>query len=333
MFDRRAPILLLATIPFLAHSTFAAPTTAPATNESFPSQLELRRKIVEAAPPNAPDPLAQAPEPEPAPTTLPSQAAAKPASEKDVLRWFNDLAASDAAVRERAYDAMLGMTRPDLPALRRIVERARPVAPSQRGVLREIVTHVYLSGEPYPAEPKSGFLGLLMPTLDSVEVRRDDKGDDDDAGAPAPPPPGIININDVIGGPLLQIAASTGVPIEYRIPGFCAFKSLREGDVVLGIVRPVPRRLREWGELSPTIMRFRAGEMVTFQVLRQGKVLEVPIKLDARPLVPNENAWMTEILPAREAAADDYWAQNFAPLVEDHASASVPAPDQHASAE
>jgi hypothetical protein len=314
MFDRRAPILLV--ILLVAGSSVAQPTTAPA--------------------PAAPEAAGQAP---PAvdenlvPTTLPSQASAKPASEKDVQRWFGDLAASDAAVRDRAYSAMLGMTRPDLPVLRRIIERARPIAPSQRAPLREIVTHVFLSGEPYPAEPKAGFLGLLIPTLESVDVHGDDKPDDaDDADDPAPPP-GIININDVIGIQLMQVAARTGVPIEYRIPGFCAFRSLREGDVILSIVRPVPRRLGEWGELSPTVIRFRAGDTVTFEVLRQGKLIEIPIKLDARPLVANENAWMTEILPAREAAADEYWATHFAPLVEDHASASIPVPDRHASAE
>jgi len=49
MFDRRAPILLLATLPFLAHSTFAEPTTAPATRSAYPDQRprleneELRR--------------------------------------------------------------------------------------------------------------------------------------------------------------------------------------------------------------------------------------------------------------------------------------------------
>jgi hypothetical protein len=309
MFDRRAPILLI--ILLVAGSSVAQPTTAPAPAPAAPAPAD--ENLV--------------------PTTLPSQASAKPASEKDVQQWFGDLAASDAAVRDRAYSAMLGMTRADLPVLRRIIEHARPIAPSQRAPLREVVTHVFLSGEPYPAEPKAGFLGLLIPTLESVDVRGDDKADDDD-DSPAPqPPPGIININDVIGGPLMQVAASTGVPIEYRIPGFCAFRSLREGDVILGIVRPVPRRLREWGELSPTVIRFHAGDTVTFEVLRQGKLIEVPIKLDARPLVPNENAWMTEILPAREAAAEEYWMTNFAPLVEDHASASVPIPDQHAAAE
>jgi hypothetical protein len=206
--------------------------------------------------------------------------------------------------------------------LRRIVERAKPIAPSQRGPMREIVTHVYLSGEPYPAEPRAGFLGLLIPALESVDIQREQQR----------PPPGIININDVIGIQLLQVAANTGVPIEYRIPGFCAFKSLREGDVIVSIVRPVPRRLREWGDLSPTIRRFRAGETVTFQVLRQGKLLEVPVTLDALPLVATENAWMTEILPAREAAAEEYWATTFVPLVEDHASAAINARDEHASA-
>ena len=260
----------------------------------------------------------QEPQEEKAPTTLPSQSSGKPASEASLQTGFNDLAASDAAVRERAYSALLGLTRDDLPALHRIVERNRPVAPSQRGALREIVTHVYLSGEPYPGEVRSGFLGLLMPMLDSVEVRRPEQPDE-------------FTINDNAGEAGLRPAPSTGVPIEYRIPGFCAFRALREGDVILSIVRPMPKRLHEWNDLSPTIRRFRAGDTITFEVLRQGKVLEVPVTLDALPLVATENAWMSEILPARDAAAEEYWNTHFAGLVEDRASASIPHPDAHAS--
>ncbi len=236
------------------------------------------------------------------PTTAPAARAGGTPTSNSVsgskLRaWFADLAAGDSAVRDNAYSELLGLARQDLPALREVVEQSRPVAPSQAGALREVVTHVYLSGETYDAEPRAGFLGLLMPTLDSVEVQRGEAGEG-----------------------MIQRRAPTGVPIDFRIPGFCGFRALREGDVLLAIVSPVARPLPDWRALSPAVRAFAAGKVITFEVLRQGAVLKVPVKLDAFPLVAGENAWLNEILPARDAAAEAYWNEQFAPLVEDRVS-------------
>ena len=225
-----------------------------------------------------------------------------------IQNWFNDLAASDAAERERAFAALLGLTRADLPSLRSVVEQSRPLAPSQAAALHDVVTHAYLSGETYDANPRSGFLGLLQPVVDAVDVP--------DAAAAAGEDAGVV-------AELRR--ARTGVPIEYRLPGFCAFRELREGDIILGITAPVPRRLRDWNELSITVMTFPAGETVSFEVLREGRVRTVPIRLDARPVIPNaiENIWTNEILPARELMAEEYWATHFLPLVEERVSSAA----------
>ncbi|HEV2294542.1 MAG TPA: hypothetical protein VGR35_11860 [Tepidisphaeraceae bacterium] len=237
------------------------------------------------------------------PKWQPRKPATQPAPESQLQALFQDLAASDAAARDRAFSALLDLTRADLPALRKVVERARPVAPSQAGALREIVTHVYLSAETYDCEPRIGFLGLILPALESVEV-------------PLPEAPAALEENG-----LVEIGrANTGVPIDYRIPGFCAFRALREGDVVLGVTAPVQRRMRDWGELTRGIQSFPAGRRITLQVLRRGAVLNVPLTLDAKPLLAlGERTWSEVVLPAREAAAEKYWAQHFAPLIDERA--------------
>lgn len=231
--------------------------------------------------------------------------ATQPVPEAKLQALFDDLAASDAAVRDRALSAMLNLTRGELPGLRNVVERSRPVAPSQAGALRDVVSHVYLTGVIYDCEPRIGFLGLILPALDSVEVPRPDA------------PPALEN-NGL--RPVPQV--STGVPIEHRIPGFCAFGALRDGDVVLGVVHPVERSMRDWGELTNTIRAFGAGRKITLEVLRQGSIRNVPVMLDAAPQLANQRDWDDVMLPARESAAEAYWNEHFAPLVEQRISAA-----------
>jgi hypothetical protein len=204
---------------------------------------------------------------------------------------------------------MLDLTRADLPALKRVVEQSRPIAPSQVGALRDVVTHVYLTGETYPCEPRIAFLGVFQPVLESVDVARPDAGRVERVDAD-----GDMVVTDL--GP-----ASTGVPIESRIPGFCAFRSLRDGDVVLGVIDPAPRRMRDWRELTLAIQTFPAAQTITLEVLRQGTVQHVPVTLDAKPL-GRQDEWVGVILPARERAAEAYWNQHFAPLMQEQLSAA-----------
>jgi hypothetical protein len=99
----------------------------------------------------------------PPPTTRP--AAATTDGPADLPRRFADLDSANPAVREEARTALMQMGRRRLESFQRLVAESRPLRPSQRAALREIVTHVYLSGEPYDAKEKVGFLGINMDTF------------------------------------------------------------------------------------------------------------------------------------------------------------------------
>src|SRR4051812_38654450 len=83
-------------------------------------------------------------------------ATTKPADQ--IPSWFADLANRDASVREQARVNLMGISRNDLEQLRAIVEKSRPLAPSQAMELRDIVQQVFQATEPYQAaEDRPGF--------------------------------------------------------------------------------------------------------------------------------------------------------------------------------
>ena len=112
---------------------------------------------------------------------------------------------------------------------------------------------------------------------------------------------------------------SVGIIVAARVPGFCGYRMLEDGDVVLRLTSDRPYDFHNPAEFSSTVARQRAGDTVTFDVLRRGKLLHVPITLDRKP------AWadpllISEAMIARQRRAADYWDQAFAPLVEGHTS-------------
>src|SRR5438874_2391396 len=116
--------------------------------------------------------------------------------------WFSDLANKDASVREQARVGLMGISRADLQTLRKLVETNRPLAPSQAMALHEIVTQVHQATEPYEAvEDRPGFLGVPLPRIASA-IGLDANDDDSQAG----------------------------VLVTDRIPGFCAYRFLQNGD-------------------------------------------------------------------------------------------------------
>ncbi len=122
-------------------------------------------------------------------------------------------------------------------------------------------------------------------------------------------------------GAPLPVRATSGVPIENRLHGFCAFRWLREGDVVLAMTTPLVRRFQSWDDLSRTVRMHGAGVTVTFEVLRQGRVLEIPIRLDARP-ADADTTWQDKTHRQRAGAAEAYWMEHFSTLVENRVSSS-----------
>lgn len=197
-------------------------------------------------------------------------------AEGELRQWFIELADADAAVREAAQDRLMGLSREDLPALRRVVAELRPLAPSQHAVLKEIVAHVYLAGDVYE-NVRGGFLGIEL----SVQE---------------------------VGGQLRVV-------VDRSIPGFCAYRWLRPGDAVLEIrEKPLPQPLGQ-AEFRAAILELGAGATVHLKVLRRGKEMWVPVTLDARPAGGDLHT-MAQMLERRDAEVDAYWRGNFASLLD-----------------
>lgn len=220
------------------------------------------------------------------PTTLPADY--PPQKMEQVRKWLIGLADPDPAVREDSRYELMGLTRADLPALRLAAERYRPLERSLLENLRDIVTHVYLTEDPEVKRVNLGFLGIDLPSQD----------------APLPDDSKLI------------------ITITARMKGFAGYRALRNGDVIVDIEEaPLPARATDPRVIVQLfidgIMSFPPGQTVHLKVLRQGKMVRIPVKLDARPL-PQDGARLTEtevmaMRNRRERAAQDYWEAEFEP--------------------
>lgn len=218
------------------------------------------------------------------PTTHPTTA---PADLRLMARSLSDLASPDAEVREVARTQLMRLTRPDLNSLQRLVERSQPLAPSQAAALRQIVREVYLAGEDYEKDPTKGFLGILMDK--SALGTRD-----------------LQQPND--------IAPVPGVVVEDRIPGFCASRMLRDGDIILGMAEP-PQPFNSPNDLQLAIAGLEPGSVVRLQVLRHGQLIEVEVTLDSRPLEADGMDSAESFRDRRAKKFEEYWQANFTNLL------------------
>jgi hypothetical protein len=248
----RAPAALKAIVPFLALCIPVAGTFAdePATSPSSPKTQ---------------------------PTTA---ASARPFPA--MRQWFADLGSADGEVRDQAMVNLMGLRADDLPALRKLVEESRPLAPQQLVALKQIVIHDYLAGEPYDAKEGNGFLGIHLP------------------------------------GPTEEAEAV----VVNRLPGFVGERMLRDGDVILGVVERPEKQIHSGNELTLTLGQFSAGQTIHLQILRQGHVIRVLVQLDPYPLdaSPELRDRMDDFLFRRLKRAQDYWDEHFADLVEETVS-------------
>ena len=251
-------------------SAGAAPAPAP---QDDPAKAKAESPA-QPQPPQKPEQPAPAPEQDPEPV-------------RSMKAWLAGLADRDPQVREQSRIKLMGMERRNLPAFQKVVERSRPLRPAQAVALREIVTHVYLAGEPYDANETQGFLGVkLQPTV-------------------------LVQADGLIARP-----SSNGVVIVERMPGFAGARMLRDGDVILTIAE-LQERLPLIGsdEFSMAVRDLGPGRLVQFEVLREGQVVRIPITLDPRPLEANGLFPMQELLNVRRDKADKYWEGTFAPLL------------------
>jgi hypothetical protein len=276
-------------------------------------------------------PVPPADEPKRPVSNAPSGVDQSPAAE--VSRAFAELAHRDPAVREAALARLLRLphvTLPDeigfapaeavrrelaglphstLPILEAVVRQNLPLAPAQAAVLKEIVTQVFLSGEPYAASGRDGFLGVRL----GVVTVTSSGGDE------LPKDPKDINPFD----PAQALPPTTGVVIFERMPGFCGAQAFQEGDVVLGIAERTHRPIRTPQEMKDSVQNFGAGQTVHFEVLRRGQIILVAVRLDPRPDaadVFNGPVPMQPLLEERARRAAEYWDRTFAPLLKEQVS-------------
>jgi hypothetical protein len=219
--------------------------------------------------------------PAPVPSTAPAELAPPPpAPMPDLRARLKDLSDPDGAVRDRARQELMAMPASALDAFKQLVADVRPLAPDQRAALKDIVTHVYLSGRTYPSTNRSGFLGV---SFDDFQIVRD--ADED--------------------GPRY------GVVVTGRLPGFVGYRVLQDGDVITHVERqPFASR----GDFSQAIQASKAGSPVHLDLIRQGRTLQVELRLDLRPTWAEALNTIQPGSQARQEEADDYWTRNFEPL-------------------
>ena len=251
---------------------------------------------------------------------LPSDAAKDPVGqgvevadgvETRMVEAFGQLADTDADVREAARTQLMGLERRYLPAFQKLVERSRPLLPSQAAVLRQIVTHVYLAGEPYAANGNMGFLGVRMLDADVAMAPRANPNGDDAEGDDNPP-----------GDDAPLTVALTGVVITERMPGFVGNRMLLDGDVIVGLADKPGLQFHTGDDFSAAVRQVGAGRTVRFHLLRRGRLVKVAVTLDPRPeaasLEPQGgNGPMTDLLSRRRQKADAYWSDTFAPMLKE----------------
>lgn len=225
-------------------------------------------------------------------------AATRPADKPDrgaqIKKWFADLASPDAVVRNNALVELLGLSSSDLPTLKKIAEASRPLAPSQAVVLRQIVTQVYLSGKTYDSDPASGFIGIRLDLT-------------------------VVSVHEAPNGESVPVR---GIVVAERMPGFAGSRTLRDGDVILGVVDRPSVAVQDAQSFSLVIQTMGAGATVHLQVLRQGAVIVVPVRLDPRPVAADPRLFgpMDDLLEERRSSAEHYWQTHFAPIVKEGVS-------------
>jgi hypothetical protein len=202
-----------------------------------------------------------------------------------VKRLVGQLAADSYPIREGARVALMGLKRADLPALREAIKGSLPLEPSQVTVLREIVTQVYLAGDLYSSEEdEPGFLGVHTPFWGRVEERS-------------------------------RLGVERGGVVVSRVPGFCAFRMLQDGDVLLSMDAGAGTvEFTSPKHLTDSVKAIKAGQTILFEVLRQGEIVNIPITLDRRP-TDGEIDRIEEFTGRRIDQADELWERDFAPLL------------------
>jgi hypothetical protein len=209
---------------------------------------------------------------------------------KRVAEFYRQLGALNPVDRNNARVELMGLSLSDLTILRETASASQPMSPSQALALRDIVIHVYVASQTLSATEPAAFLGLESSGggFDSIAVS--------DPAYPDDPTKTIF-----------------GTSFKSRKPGFCAFRYLQDGDVILSCedVDNGPGQvisLEGFVKMKTIIGSMAPGTNIRMRVLRGGSVVTLSFRLDARPA---ETAGLPEV----ERAADVYWRENFLQLI------------------
>ena len=69
--------------------------------------------------------------------------------------------------------------------------------------------------------------------------------------------------------------------------------------------------------MTAAVQSYPAGQRVLFKVLRRGRLIRVPVVLDARPLGLTAASMVVDFSATRNEEAEAYWEENFQALVYD----------------
>jgi hypothetical protein len=225
------------------------------------------------------------------PATQPTTNPANPdhtAREALMKQWLSDLMNADASIRQRARLSLMAIRPSELPLLREACLASAPLNPSQIEPLKEIVTQLFLQGvlENDAEKTNTGFVGVRLGF-----------GQADTFGAG-------------------EYAA--GIVVYRRIPGFVGYRMLQDGDIIRGITEAPEVKMNRLQDFIDTVRKLQSGDLIHLQIVRAGKELSVPIKLDPRPEWTNRQAMAVD--PDDDPAtierihqAEDYWDNQFAP--------------------
>jgi hypothetical protein len=229
------------------------------------------------------------------PATAPASTATASAPEnlKTLLLQLSD---RDPNARAAAHEQLLGLSPDDLPNLRTAVEQMRPLPPGDANAIRDIVKHVFLVGQNVQSDSDQGFMGITMEDLLPFDAEQ--AADDPDF--------------------------LTGVVVQGRLPGFDAYRALRDGDIILTIAAPGGLPLAARGtEIQNVVKTLSAGQVVRLEVLRHGRRTEASVTLNPRPRdlpVGAQTEVFSKYRTDRENKFQVFWLARFAAIVDDNIS-------------
>ena len=187
-------------------------------------------------------------------------------------------------IRDRGFHDLLRIDSNDLPALLDVVKQNQPIDEETASALHTIVTHVFLTGVECPRDLfHRAFLGIRF------------DGDQD------------------------YFPQNGGFEVRHRLPGFCAFRELDDGDFLVGyFLERELQPLRYSTDIMQAISSFRGGEKITFKVIRMGREMLINVILDTKPeVVANANSGVAaeDFSSTRNNLAEEYWDETFSKWV------------------